>query len=72
MVSGVVPANEEGSMRLSMARSYGTSSGAVERLSSMFVHMLVLGLALTAVEPFFAQASAAIGTRPIKMVVLGD
>jgi acyl-CoA thioesterase I len=38
----------------------------------MFVHMLVLGLALTAVEPFFAQASAAIGTRPIKMVVLGD
>ncbi|MGZ5872983.1 MAG: arylesterase [Bradyrhizobium sp.] len=36
------------------------------------MHMLVLGLALTAVEPFFAQASAAIGTRPIKMVVLGD
>jgi acyl-CoA thioesterase-1 len=38
----------------------------------MFVHMLVLGLALIAVEPVLAQTSAAIGTRPIKMVVLGD
>jgi acyl-CoA thioesterase-1 len=38
----------------------------------MFVQMLVLGLALTAVEPAFAQSSAAIEARPIKMVVLGD
>jgi acyl-CoA thioesterase-1 len=38
----------------------------------MFVQMLVLGLALMAAEPGFAQTSAAIGTRPIKMVVLGD
>ena len=38
----------------------------------MFVQMLVLGLALMAAEPGFAQSSAAIGTRPIKMVVLGD
>jgi acyl-CoA thioesterase-1 len=38
----------------------------------MFVRMLVLGLALMGVEPAFAQASAAIGGKPIKMVVLGD
>ena len=38
----------------------------------MFVHMLVLGLALTAVEPAVAQTSAAGETKPIKMVVLGD
>jgi acyl-CoA thioesterase I len=44
----------------------------VERLSLMFTRMLVLGLALMAVEPAFAQASAAIGGKPIKMVVLGD
>jgi acyl-CoA thioesterase-1 len=43
----------------------------------MFVHMLVLGLAMIAVEPAFsepalAQTPAASGTKPIKMVVLGD
>jgi acyl-CoA thioesterase I len=38
----------------------------------MFVRMLVLGLALIGAEPALAQASAAIGTKPIKMVVLGD
>ncbi len=38
----------------------------------MFVHMLVLGLALMGVEPAFAQASAAIAATPIKTVVLGD
>jgi acyl-CoA thioesterase-1 len=38
----------------------------------MFVHMLVLGLALMGVEPAFAQSSAAIEAKPIKMVVLGD
>jgi acyl-CoA thioesterase-1 len=38
----------------------------------MFVHMLVLGLALMGVEPAFAQTSAAIAARPIKTVVLGD
>jgi acyl-CoA thioesterase-1 len=72
MVSGSVPANDEGSMRLSMARSYGTFGSAVERLSRMFVHMLVLGLALMGLEPAFAQTSSAIEARPIKMVVLGD
>jgi len=38
----------------------------------MFVHMLVLGMALLAVEPAFAQTSAASAAKPIKMVVLGD
>ena len=43
----------------------------------MFAHMLVLGLAMIAVEPAFsepalAQTPAASGTKPIKMVVLGD
>jgi acyl-CoA thioesterase-1 len=38
----------------------------------MFVHMLVLGLALMGAEPAFAQTPAAIEARPIKMVVLGD
>ena len=38
----------------------------------MFVQMLVLGLAMMAMEPVFAETSAAIEPRPIKMVVLGD
>jgi acyl-CoA thioesterase I len=38
----------------------------------MFVHMLVLGLALMAVEPAVAQTSEASEAKPIKMVVLGD
>jgi acyl-CoA thioesterase I len=70
-VSGSMPASDEGSMRLSMHRSYGTSGGAVERRLRMFAHMLVLGLAIVAVEPALAQ-SAASRTQPIKMVVLGD
>jgi acyl-CoA thioesterase-1 len=37
----------------------------------MFVHMLVLGVALVAANTAFAQAPAAT-TKPIKMVVLGD
>jgi len=38
----------------------------------MFVHMLVLGVALTAAGTAFAQAPAAAATKPIKLVVLGD
>jgi acyl-CoA thioesterase-1 len=40
----------------------------------MFAHMLVLGLAMMAVEPALAQSQtpAASGAKPIKMVVLGD
>jgi acyl-CoA thioesterase-1 len=58
------------------ASSYGSSPRAVERPSGLFMHMYVLAsaliLALAAVEPAFAQASAAPGAQPIKMVVLGD
>jgi acyl-CoA thioesterase-1 len=52
--------------------SYGTSCIAVERLSAVFKHMLVLGLLLMATETAFAQASVAVGAAPLKMVVLGD
>ena len=38
----------------------------------MFVHMLVLVIALMTAPAAFAQASALQATRPIKMVVLGD
>src|ERR1700730_2345131 len=72
MVSGSMPANDEGSMRLSMDRAYGTSGGAVERRLRMLLHMILAGLALRAVEPAVAQTSAAGETKPIKMVVLGD
>jgi acyl-CoA thioesterase I len=38
----------------------------------MFVHMVVLGVALMAAAPSFAQAPAGNVAKPIKMVVLGD
>ena len=38
----------------------------------MFVHMLVLGLALTTTGTGFAQTPAANVAKPLKMVVLGD
>ena len=59
-------------MRLSMARSYGTSAGGVERRQAMFAHMLVLGLCLLAAAPAPAQTPAANAAKPIRMVVLGD
>src|SRR5882672_1975202 len=78
MVSGSRPANDEGSMRLSMARSYGTSAAAVEGQGWVFVHILVLVIALvtagtaSAQVQAPAQAPAVATTKPIKMVVLGD
>src|ERR1019366_2448112 len=72
MVSGSRPASEEGSMRLSMARSYGTSARQVEGRVRMFVHILVLGVALMPAGTGFAQTPAVAGTRPLKLVVLGD
>src|SRR6478752_4278364 len=72
MVSGSRPASEVGSMRLSMARSYGTFAAGVERQVRSFAHMLVLGMLLMAAETAFAQTSVARETKPIKMVVLGD
>jgi acyl-CoA thioesterase I len=63
-------------MRLSMGWSYGSLGAVVERLSSLFKHMLVSGLLLVAAEgvavPALAQSSAAENGAPIKMVVLGD
>src|SRR5882724_10064668 len=72
MVSGSRPASEEGSMRLSMVRSYGTSAGAVEGRLRIFVHLLVLIMALMTAGEDFAQVPAATPDKPIKMVVLGD
>jgi acyl-CoA thioesterase-1 len=72
MVSGSTPASEEGSMRLSMARSYGTSDGAVEGRFGIFVHILVLIMGLMTAETVLAQGSAIAMAKPVKMVVLGD
>jgi acyl-CoA thioesterase I len=59
-------------MRLSMARSYGTSAAAVERQVGLFVHMLVWAMVLMTAGTAFAQTPSATETKPIKMVVLGD
>jgi len=68
MVSGVLPASEEDSMRVSMVRSYGNYDGAVERCYGFFMHIAVLMLALmTVANPAWAEA-----TKPVKLVVLGD
>src|SRR6266702_4463161 len=72
MVSGSTPASDEDSMRLSMARSYGTSAAAVEGRNSMFVHILVLIMALMTAATAFAEGPVAGSAKPIKMVVLGD
>src|SRR5580704_271194 len=72
MLSGARPDNDDGSMRLSIGWSYGTYPSVVERVSSVFKHMLVWGLLLMAAEPALAQSSAALGGASIKMVVLGD
>jgi acyl-CoA thioesterase-1 len=72
MVSGSTPASDEGSMRLSMARSYGTSDGAVEGRVGVFVHILVLIMGLMTAGTALAQGSTATMAKPVKMVVLGD
>src|SRR6185437_1808514 len=72
MVSGSRPANDEGLMRLSMARSYGTFARQVERRLPAFVHILVLGVALMTAATALAQTQTAAEAKPIKMVVLGD
>src|SRR5664279_2923416 len=55
-----------------MARSYGTSAGAVEGRVRMFVHILVLGVGLMTAGTGFAQTAVAAAAKPIKIVVLGD
>src|SRR5213080_3890035 len=72
MVSGSTPASEEVSMRLSMARSYGTSATRVEGLKRMFAHIRVLIMALMTAGPVWAQVPATVPAKPVKMVVLGD
>ena len=76
MVSGPTPVSEEGSMRLSMARSYGTSTARVEGLKRMFAHIRVLIVALMTAGPVLAQSQvhspATAPAKPVKMVVLGD
>jgi len=59
-------------MRLSMARSYGTSAARVEGLVAMFVHLTVLIVALMTAGTAYAEAQSAGTARPVKMVVLGD
>src|ERR1700742_1758036 len=72
MLSGTRPDKDEGSMRLSIGWSYGTYPSVVERVLCLFKHMVVWGLLLIAAEPAFAQSSEAVGSAPLKMVVLGD
>src|ERR1700690_2997563 len=72
MVSDSRPASDEDSMRLSMARSYGTSARQVERRLQAFVHILVLGVALITAGTAFSQTQGPAVAKPIKMVVLGD
>src|SRR3954447_4201492 len=72
MVSGSTPVREEGSMRLSMSRSYGTSAARVEGRFAIIVHILVLMMALMTGETVLAQGTAIAAAQPIKMVVLGD
>ena len=73
MVSGCrleAPANDKGSMRLSMQRSYGICFAAVERPVRRFLCLLAFAVsAATLALPAAAQPQAA---RPVKMVVLGD
>src|SRR5882724_7412943 len=72
MVSGSRPASDEGSMRLSMARSYGTFTAAVERLARMYAHILVLAIVSVTMGTASAETPAVKMTKPIKVVVLGD
>ncbi len=72
MVSGPTPVSEEDSMRLSMARSYGTSATRVEGLKRMFAHIRVLIVALMTAGPVLAQTPATAPAKPVKLVVLGD
>jgi acyl-CoA thioesterase-1 len=55
-----------------MDRSYGNSAVGVEGRMGMFVHILVLIMALMTTQTVFAQTPAAGPAKSIKMVVLGD
>ena len=55
-----------------MARSYGTFACGVEGRRTLFAHILVLMLALTALDMTLARAAFADEGKPVKLVVLGD
>jgi acyl-CoA thioesterase I len=55
-----------------MARSYGTFARGVEGRRTLFAHILVLMLALTALDMTLARAAFADEGKPVKLVVLGD
>jgi acyl-CoA thioesterase-1 len=55
-----------------MARSYGTFAGGVEGRRTLFAHILVLMLALTAIDLMAPRAALADDVKPMKLVVLGD
>jgi len=55
-----------------MARSYGTSAARVEGRFVIFVHILVLIMALMTAGTVLAQGAVAVTAKPVKMVVLGD
>jgi acyl-CoA thioesterase I len=55
-----------------MDRSYGNSAAGVEGRMGMFVHILVLLMALMTAGTVLAQTPAASPAKPIKMVILGD
>src|ERR1700736_4265287 len=72
MGPAAAPASEEDSMRLSMARSYGTFASGVEGRLASFAHILVLMLALTGLDMTSARAAFAGEVTPVKLVMLGD
>jgi acyl-CoA thioesterase I len=55
-----------------MARSYGTFAAWVEGRLACLAHILVLMLALTALDIMLAPAALAGEAPPVKLVVLGD
>lgn len=59
-------------MKLSMARSYGTSARGVEGSFANFAHIIVLILAFLMTDQALAQAPAVASAKPIKIVAFGD
>jgi acyl-CoA thioesterase-1 len=55
-----------------MARSYGTFASGVEGRHTLFAHILVLMLAMTALDMTVARAALAGEGKPVRLVVLGD
>src|SRR4051812_44029959 len=71
-LDGARPANDEGSMRLSMPRSYGNCIAAVEGPARRFAGLLTLALLAALVSPASAQTAAPPASGAIKVVALGD